>query len=186
MTEPKLIALDVALEVTGLVNIDGWPMVSKGQKNKDGMDKRLRRLYDDVYRIAKDADLAIMEDLPKSGMSTGLTGQAVGVARMALADCDVPMVKVVSSTLKLFATGKGAYPNSALGKEAMVAAANIFKAGKGLAHYPVITDHNEADAFCLWTLGIEWLRGGGRARAANVNNWDSWDKRLEELGYGRP
>lgn len=173
MSEPRLVALDIALDHSGLVRTDGWSFSSKGGKG----DFRLHRLYLDVLKLAKDADLAIIEDLPMSARNGGLTGMAAGVARMALAENDVPVVKVVASTLKLYATGSGRAE-----KPAMVAAANVLKAGQGLAHYPEITDHNQADAFCLWHLGKSWLRKGGRARAANVK-WDAWTERLKELGY---
>lgn len=178
MSEPKLVAIDCALDDTGLVTVDGQPLLSKGKTG----DARLRRLYDDVFRIAGKADLAIMEDLPVGAQGAGHTGRAHGAARMALADHGVPVVLVVASTLKKYATGNGRAD-----KPAMVKAANEFMYGQGFTWGP-ITDHNEADAFCLFHLGRSWLRAGGRARDANVK-WQPWARKLKDLGWpweGKP
>lgn len=166
---PRVFAMDIAIDKTGMCSVDGVVFTSKGGKG----DARFRRLYDDVKQHAQHADLVIIEDLPLRAMSAALTGRAHGVARLALHDLGGrPIVSVVAATLKKYATGNGRAD-----KEQMKAAYYPAIAGEGLAHFAKqgLTD-DEADAFHLWHLGKVWLRGGAHARSANVawKEWEAW------------
>ena len=175
---PKVLALDIAIEKTGFCTVDGVVGTSKGGK----LDARFRRLYDDVYRLAGPADLVIMEDLPLRAMSAALTGRAHGVVRLALHDLGGrPIVSVVASTLKKYATRNGKAT-----KEDMINAYYTAIAIEGKSHLAKggVTN-DEADAFHLWRLGTGWLRHEPRAREANVDftAWRNWQiAQLEVAG----
>lgn len=167
LDNPRVLALDIAINKTGYCTADGEVGTSKGGKG----DARFRRLYDDVLELARDAELVIMEDLPLRAMSAALTGRAHGVVRLALHDLGGrPITTVVAATLKKYATGSGG-----ASKEDMIAA---YRRMSGDFPREVIgvrtgVSHDEADAYLLWHLGQSWLRHEPRAREANVK-WPEW------------
>lgn len=141
-----VIGVDPSLSGTGLAPDTGSLMTVKTH-TKDGM-KRLSAIHKAVLECAGNGywagypALAVVEDLPTHAKSAGLTGQAQGVARMALVDAGVSVLTMAPATLKKFATGKGNAD-----KKAMIAAWNE-------AHDAKVTDDNQADA--------AWLRQYGR------------------------
>ena len=158
---PRVLGIDIALDKTGIAAASGVTWTSKGGKG----DERLHRLYMDILGAGREADAAIIEDLPTHAMSAGLTGRAQGVARMALWKLGIPYVTVSPATLKKWATGVGNAKKPAMIARAKDIAANTL----GVSHWEPTDD--EADAYLLRVLGITRLTGG--ALEAKVK-WDSW------------
>lgn len=168
---PTVLGLDLALEKTGIATATGVCFTSVGGRG----DARLDRLYRDVYEAASVADLVIMEDLPTTAMSAGLTGRAHGVVRLALHRLSKPIVTVPPASLKAFATGKGA-ADKAMMAAALVGEFNLDQGdmievdARGRQFVPVfgleLTDDNQVDAFYLRQMGLYWLRARRDAGAS--------------------
>lgn len=149
-----VLGIDPALEKTGIARGDiTW--TSKGGAG----DQRLSRLFHDVKRMAWDADLAVIEDLPTHAMSAGLTGRAQGVVRMALCETGTPYVSIPPASLKKFATNNGAAK-----KPEMKAAMPLNPIWDNL------TD-DEVDAWWLREAGLYML---GLAKGATA--YETWRK----------
>jgi len=88
-------------------------------------------------------DFAVIEDLPRNAMNAAPTAMVQGIARDEMNEAGVPYVKVVPSTLKLYATGHGKSD-----KRKMVAS---MREATGIKP----DTHNAADAFWLWQLGMD-------------------------------
>lgn len=106
-------------------------------------DHRLGIIRRTIRAHAPGIDFAVIEDLPRNAMNALPSAMAQGVARDELIECGVPFVKVVPSTLKLYATGHGKAD-----KRAMVAAMRKLTSIKP-------DTHNAADAFWLWHAGMD-------------------------------
>lgn len=160
MTKVKVLGLDVALEKTGLCFPSGLTLTSTGGVG----DARLARLYNDVFHAAGHADVAILEDLPNTGNSAGITGRAQGVARLALFKQRVPIVTVVASTLKKYATGSG----RATKQQMWDRLPDEVKAQ--------IDPQNddETDAWWLRQLGLDKLNGEPVPDAVKWGAWEGW------------
>lgn len=141
----KILGLDLSIAGTGICRHDGaygflaytLPLAAKYG------DLRLNILRDHVAAIAPGHDFAVIEDLPRNAMGAGVTGMVQGAVRPVLLDLGIPYVKVVPSTLKLYATGHGRADKKDMVK-AMVSEAK---------RRP--DTHNAADAFWLWQLGMD-------------------------------
>lgn len=156
----SVIGLDISLVATGIAKSTGFVFTSKGEKG----DARLDRLYRDVYAVAETARLAVIEDLPMSGHSAALLGNAQGVVKLALYRRGVPYVKVVPSTLKKWVTGSGD-----ASKKDMLNAIPGGVLSAGVFGNP--NDDNQVDAYWLRELGLAKLAG---KPVPEVVKWDSW------------
>lgn len=101
----RVAAIDPSLASSGLAYADG----TLGRcVTKTADPGRLRRIYDAARELAADADLVVIEDLPKNAKSAGLTGRAQGVIRMAIFDAGAQLLTAVpAATLKKVVTGSG-------------------------------------------------------------------------------
>ena len=165
---PAILAIDPALDKTGLCYPDGTTYTSQG--GKLGLaDFRLNRLHNEVEQAVREwsVEVAILEDLPTHAHGAGLTGQAQGVVRRVLQKHKVPYVTVVASTLKKFATSSG-------------------KATKDDMWYALPLDvqstipqsaTDETDAYHLWTMGVAFWR---KEEVPSVVKWGPWEKWSEK------
>lgn len=152
----RSIGVDPSLASTGVAQDDGLLLTIKTHK-ADG-DARLRKIYDTTFEAAGKGKwtsvpaLAIIEDLPKNAMGAGLTGQAAGVVRMAIADAGISCIAIPAMSLKKFATGDGRAD-----KKKMIATWHDYASAR---RYPCATtkDDNQVDA--------AWLREYGRVLLA--------------------
>jgi len=139
------VGLDPSLTATGIARPDGT-MHTVGGDAKLG-DQRLARIADFVERVLIEDRplLAVLEDLPAHAQAGGITGMAQGVVRLALQRAGVPYVRVVASSLKKYATGKG----------------NATKADMRMALYQRfgidVKDDNQVDAWWLRAMGLDRL-----------------------------
>lgn len=136
-----IIGLDLSLTATGIALPSGSTHVVR---SKEKGDARLVRIRDAVRAAARDADLAVIEDLPVHAYAAGTTGMVHGVVRTALMDMGVPYALIPPATLKAFATGRG----NADKAEMM----NAARAWSGVR----FTDDNAADAAWLRWAGMDW------------------------------
>ena len=160
--KPRILGLDISLTKTGAATASGTTYTIKGGKG----DERLNTLFREVSQLAHDHHLAIIEDLPTHAMSAGLTGQAQGVARLALWRARVPYVTVPPSVLKKWATGKGNAKKPEMIKAALEVAGGVD---------PKVwtpTD-DEADAYLLRELG-EMVVHLGVPKDVKVD-WTPWE-----------
>lgn len=106
-TALRVLGLDLSLTSTGVCLPDGTTYRIK-TRGKDG-DARLVAIHD---RLTADTTehqphLAVIEDLPMTANSAGITGMVQGVARQILARAGVPIARIVPATLKAYACDNG-------------------------------------------------------------------------------
>lgn len=101
----NIIGIDPSLAGTGIAFADETTATVK-EKGYTG-DKRLILIYTSVRAAVRDADVAIIEDLPANAMSAGITGRSQGVVRLVLQQLGIPYIAIPPATLKKAATGKG-------------------------------------------------------------------------------
>lgn len=132
-----VIGIDPSLDGTGLAWGDQLATV-RGEG-----DRRLQVIRQRVGLLARDAQLAVVEDLPTHAKGAGLTGMAQGVVRLALLDEQVPYVLVPAASLKKYATGRGNATKPDMRVELLKRA--------GLD----IRDDNQVDAYWLRAIGCD-------------------------------
>lgn len=161
MTARHVLGLDLSITATGLVHRGYRPSLGVRAacahtiKPPASMgDRRLGVIEVDLMRFIYEDDnssvpeFALIEDLPVHGKAAGITGMVHGVVRRKLHDLGVPYGLVVPSTLKKYATGKGAHPGQ--GKTPMAVAA-LKRAGAEF------DDDNQCDAWWLWVMAHDYL-----------------------------
>lgn len=102
---PDITAFDLSLTSTGVASKHGTArIVPKGK----GID-RLREIRSGVTAavLATKPELIVIEGYANGMGDNYAKGMGGGVARLAIADCGIPIVEVSPTTLKKFATGKG-------------------------------------------------------------------------------
>lgn len=141
----KVIGVDPSLTATGICDTRGQLLVVGGPA-KHG-DTRLAFIHQEIERICQrqKPDLAVIEDLPKHAQAAGITGMVQGVVRLALVREHVPYVRIVASTLKKYATGRGNAEKSDL-RMALFRRAGIDE-----------RDDNLVDAWWLRHMGLDRL-----------------------------
>ena len=140
-TAPRILALDLSLQRTGVCRPDGTTscITTGSLRGFERIDTIVRNVQELCRREA--AGLVVLE-----GYSYGSHNQAVplgelgGCVRFLLYRLGIPFVNVQPATLKKYATGKGNAP-----KDAMIAAA-IRRFGFAGC------ENNEADAYLLWMM----------------------------------
>lgn len=159
---PYVIGLDISLTATGISNGVGYSYTVAKAK----LDARLENIFGAVSATASrfPNTVAVIEDLPTNAMGAGKTGQAVGVAKLALFRAGVPYVTVVPSTLKKWVTGNGR-----ASKEDMIAAVDPELIQRGMFENPF--DDNQVDAHFLRNLGVAYLEGQSVPGVVNFEPW---------------
>lgn len=163
----KILGLDLSIAGTGICRHDDqYEFLAYTLPLAASLgDLRLNIIRDHVAAVAPGHDFAVIEDLPRNAMAAGITGMVQGAVRPVLNDLGIPYVRVVPSTLKLYATGHGQAD-----KKTMV------KAMAEQAKRRPDT-HNAADAFWLWHLGMDHTGNpycaipGARRYHVNVVDW---------------
>lgn len=111
MTEYRVIGIDPSLASTGIAYANGELTNVKTEKSEGVY--RLQPIYNTTFAAAGSGywkgtkSLAVVEDLPRNAMGAGLTGQAQGCVRLAIANAGISMLTIAPATLKKFATGNG-------------------------------------------------------------------------------
>lgn len=141
----RILGLDLSIAGTGICLPDetrgfrAWTL----KLDPNLGDHRLGIIRRAVRAQLPGIDFAVLEDLPRNVMNAAPTAMVHGVIRDELLDHGIPYVKVVPSTLKLYATGHGRSDKKAMVK-AMVDSTGIKP-----------DTHNAADAFWLWHAGMD-------------------------------
>lgn len=161
----RIIGIDPSLSSTGVTvldtDLDSLIADQFTIATKPAMgDSRLTMIRYSLEATLRDYEprLAVLESLPFNARSAGQTGMAQGVIRQLLEEHVIPVVFVVPSTLKKFATGSGAVPKGAKGKarkEPMLAA---FAELNGYR----VEDDNQVDAHFLALMGCAALQDKGK------------------------
>lgn len=147
------LGLDLSLSCTGIATIAGH---TRSIKPKAGPKEPARRLneiistIDPLVRIG-DPKIAVIEAYSfggYQGRTMAKLAELGGAVKMRLFELDVPYVEIPPSSLKKWATGRGD-----ASKEDMIVAAQ--ERGGTPAN------DDEADAFLLRALGIEYWRAAG-------------------------
>lgn len=154
MEKFRVIGLDLSLTATGIAYADGSTSTVKTRAN-DG-DRRLLRIQDAIRAaIAPGADLIVIEDIPSHGAYMIRTmGIVHGAVRAVLATTNIPHALMSPTSLKAYATGKGAWKRDADGSKnnkAPMANAALEHTGRTFA----TTD--ECDAWWLRAAGLDHL-----------------------------
>jgi Holliday junction resolvasome RuvABC endonuclease subunit len=144
---PRVIGLDLSLTSTGVCLPDGTTYRIKTRAT-DG-DLRLTVIRDRIRDAVLETrpQLAVVEDLPMTANSAGITGMVHGVVREVLAVAGVPRALIVPATLKVYATGHGRAD-----KDRMAAAAYA-EAG---VQFPADPGGDQCDAWWLRAAGLDW------------------------------
>ncbi|MFI9235821.1 hypothetical protein [Streptomyces sp. NPDC053079] len=142
----NVLGLDLSLTSTGVALPDGTTYLIPTQR-RDG-DHRLLIIRSEIRRIlaAQQPHVAVLEDLPKHAMGSGITAQVHGVVKAELLDFGVPYALVVPATLKCYASDYGKAT-----KERMAAAAYL-AAGRRFTHDP---GGDQCDAWWLRAAGLD-------------------------------
>lgn len=136
-----IVGIDPSLTATGVAYHTGALLTIKTKaKERDG---RLCQIADVIDQLQ--ADVVVMEDLPRNAMAAGVTGMVQGVIRERLQRREIPYILVTPATLKAFATGKG---NA---KKPDMRAAWLAYAGAD------VKDDNQVDAAWLREAGMYLL-----------------------------
>jgi hypothetical protein len=160
----RVLGLDLSITGTGAVHSSaalglglGAACVHTFSPSDKFKDRRLGVIKAGVLKLIRggapgDTDslpeFALIEDLPFNAKAAGVTGMVHGIVRDMLHEREVPYGLVPASTLKKYATGKGAHPG--LGKTPMAIAA-LKRAGAEFA------DDNQCDAWWLWVMAHDHL-----------------------------
>ena len=138
----KIIGLDLSVVQTGVARIDGSTFIVK-TRDRDG-DLRLCQIRNAVAAAALGADLAVIEDVPKTSFSTKSLAMVHGAVRSKLLDMGVPYALCLPAALKSYAVAKGSASKSQL------AVAALKRTGLEFA-----TD-DECDAWWLRHAGLDF------------------------------
>lgn len=135
-----VVGLDLSMTGTGIA---WWDGTTTTLHPKTKGDDRLVEITDHLMAIV--ADLVVIEDLPLSARSAGITGMVHGAVRAMLKRCGIPYATVPPATLKKYATGRGNAD-----KPAMAVAAYKRLGLEGV-------DDNRVDAAWLRAAGLDYL-----------------------------
>jgi Holliday junction resolvasome RuvABC endonuclease subunit len=140
---PRVSGLDLSLTATGVCDPDGNVFTIATDDN-DG-DRRLNVIRLRVLEVVQGNDFVRIEDLPTHAKSAGITAMVHGVVRADLAALGIPYARVVPSTLKKYASGKGS------GDKTLMAMSAFKRAGVEFA------DDNQCDAWWLRAMCLDHL-----------------------------
>lgn len=146
MTTPLVVGLDLSITATGIAHGHDFTgnTFTIGGPSEHG-DRRLMTIVDAVQRVARAADLAVLEDLLHATQSAGVTGMVHGAVRLTLQRLGVRYALVPPATLKVFATGSGRADKTAMAIASYKRAALEFR------------DDNQCDAWWLRAMGLDHL-----------------------------
>lgn len=144
---PRVLGLDLSLTSTGVCLPDGTTYRIK-TRAADG-DRRLTEIRDCIRDSVLETrpQLAVVEDLPMTANSAGVTGMVHGVARELLAVAGVPRALIVPATLKKYATNNGRADKAQMRAAAYLAAGAEFHGDSG---------GDRCDAWWLRAAGLDW------------------------------
>ncbi|MEV7470434.1 hypothetical protein AB0O20_28615 [Streptomyces kronopolitis] len=144
---PRIIGLDLSLTSTGVALPDGTTYRIKTRAAD--ADRRLVMIRDNIRRALDThrPHLAVVEDLPITANSAGITGMVHGIVRAELADAEVPRALIAAATLKAFAADHGRADKAAMADAAYLAAGRRFDDDKG---------GDQCDAWWLRAAGHDW------------------------------
>jgi len=137
----RVIGLDLSVAQTGVARADGTTFAVK-TRDRDG-DTRLCQIRNAVAAVALGADLAVIEDVPKTSFSTKSLAMVHGAVRSQLLDMGVPYALCLPAALKSYAVAKGNATKSQLAVAALKRASLEFP-----------TD-DECDAWWLRHAGLD-------------------------------
>ena len=170
MSAPNVVGLDLSISATGIALPDGTTLTIKPKPANLRGGARLSYLADRLDDLIKFSplDLVVIEDYSPGAI--GIAGKLAnaqwrGVVEMMLHDFQraAPVAFIKPNTLKRWATGNGAAD-----KPAMVAAA----IAAGWTGDP--KRHDEADAYHLRAMGLQYLTGQGTAAQLEVCDSTAW------------
>lgn len=141
MTNLRIVGLDLSITATGICESNGVTSTWGGDA-KHG-DRRLVKIKTAVESACEEADVVMIEDLPRSGMGGATTGMVQGVVREHLTWLGIPYILIIPSVLKTYATGKGGSPKPDLRM-------SLYQRF-GLD----LRDDNQCDAWWLRALGLD-------------------------------
>ncbi|WP_246102616.1 crossover junction endodeoxyribonuclease RuvC [Streptomyces piniterrae] len=144
---PRIIGLDLSLTSTGVALPDGTTYRIKTRAVD--ADNRLVLIRDNIRRALAThrPHLAVVEDLPITANSAGITGMVHGIVRAELADAEVPRALIAAATLKAYAADNGR------ADKAQMAAAAYLAAG---VQFPDDPGGDRCDAWWLRAAGHDW------------------------------
>ena len=163
---PRIIGVDLSLTSTGVALPDGTTYRIKTRPAD--ADMRLVIIRDNIRRAlaTHEPDLAVVEDLPITANSAGITGMVHGIVRAELADAGVPRALIAAATLKSYAADHGRADKARMAAAAHLAAGIQFTDDPG---------GDQCDAWWLRAAGHDWwgdplfdLPAGQRARLAKA------------------
>lgn len=146
MKPPAVCAFDLSIAGTGVCDTEGnaWTVKTRA----DG-DLRLLDILDHLHKAVgsgyNQADLAVIEDLPRNAKGAGITGMVQGAVRVELMRLGMPYVLVTAASVKKYATGSGGADKVAMG----VALMKRF----GLE----MDTHNATDSWWLRAMALDAL-----------------------------
>jgi crossover junction endodeoxyribonuclease RuvC len=158
MTAPRILAVDLALQKTGLAGIAGngpefglvdtWTYDSRKKSGHDRQAAILAELARAVRMVQP--EIILLEDLfvPQAGrIGTGFVSLAMlhGVVRYYLAT-KAPLHLVSNAHIKIYATGDGRADKAAV----------LLAVERRYGHLTTVADDNQADAFTLLALGCHY------------------------------
>ena len=152
----SVLGLDLSIRSTGIAPaapsiIPPYALAFGSGKHAPKGDERLECIYVEITkRLTEDRPyLVAIESLPPYGTASAALGLVHGVARLALAQQETPLIYVSPSALKKWATGSGRAD-----KDAMVAVFRELCPSSGLCR-KVTSDM--ADAYLLQQIGRKYL-----------------------------
>lgn len=141
----KVAGLDLSMTATGATHTLEGGACTHEVRTKAIRDRRLTEIADRVAYYAEGSDLVLIEGYLNHSHSAGITGMVHGAVRAKLIELGLAYATIPPSSLKKYATGRGA-----ASKTDMALAA--FKRGE----VEFKTD-NECDSWWLWAAANEWL-----------------------------
>jgi Holliday junction resolvasome RuvABC endonuclease subunit len=115
-----VVGLDLSLTSTGVAWLDGHTHHAETFTTtpKDELGARLEAIKDRCWRVARGAELVVVEDVVATSRNGATVAMVQGVIRWQLWRDHVPHTFVPPATLKVFATGRGNADKGAMIAEA--------------------------------------------------------------------
>lgn len=106
-TTVRIAGFDLSMTATGVAAPDGALHLWRPTSNNDHRLLELSIRAETFLTEQALLDLAVVEDLPRHALGSGVTAMVHGVVRAELVRRGVPVVLVPPSTLKVYACGRG-------------------------------------------------------------------------------